>query len=111
MAAAMISCRCRWPLPARQARARRELVRVLRDAVDVGDQRADGRGDPAGNQHTERETAERSDQAGHRAFPEEQPADLAARRAERAQDADLGSPLRHRDRERVVDDEHPDEQR
>ena len=34
-----------------------------------------------------------------------------ARRAERPQDADLRSPLRHGDRERVVDDEHPDEQR
>ena len=30
---------------------------------------------------------------------------------ERAQDADLRPPLRDRDRERVVDDEHPDEQR
>ena len=45
------------------------------------------------------------------ALSEEQPRICAACRAERAQDADLRSPLRHRDRERVVDDEHPDEER
>ena len=89
----------------------RELVGVLRDAVDVADQRADRRGDAARDQHAEHQAAERSDQAGDRALAEKQPADLPARRAERAQDADLRSPLRHRDGERVVDDEHPDEER
>ena len=96
---------------ASSAGARRQLVGALRDAVDVADQRADRRRDPARDQHAEDQPAERSDQAGDRALAEKQPADLSARRAERAQDADLRSPLRHGDRERVVDDEHPDEER
>ena len=46
-----------------------------------------------------------------RALDEKQRADLPAGRAERAQDPDFRSPLRHRNRERVEDDEHADEQR
>jgi hypothetical protein len=88
----------------------RELVGVLRNTVDVADQRADRRGDPARDEHAEHQAAERSDQTGHRALAEEQPANLRPRRAQCPQDADLGSAFRHGDGKRVVDDEHPDEE-
>ena len=57
------------------------------------------------------EAADRTDETGDRALGQEQHANLPPRGAERAQDADLGSALGHGNRERVVDDEHPDEQR
>ena len=56
-------------------------------------------------------SGQRTDQPRDAALRQKQRADLPARRAQRPQDADLGPPLRHRDRERVVDDEHPDEER
>ncbi len=65
----------------------------------------------ARDEQPERDAGDGSNQAGHGALAEEEPADLAARRAERAQDANLGPALRHGDRERVVDDEHADEER
>ena len=68
--------RCRAPARARAARARRDLVGVLRDAVDVGDERADRRRDAAGDQQAERDAGERPDQPGDRALAEEQPSDL-----------------------------------
>ena len=52
-----------------------------------------------------------SDQAGDRALAEKERADLPAGGAERAQDPDLRAALRDRDGERIVDDEHSDEQR
>ena len=97
--------------PPEQSRTGGDLAGVLGHAVDVADERADRRRDAARNQDAEPQARERSDQAGHRALAEKEPADLPARGAERAQDADLRPPFGHRNREGVVDDEHPDEQR
>ena len=54
---------------------------------------------------------DRSDQAGDGALAEEQRADLRARGAQRAQNADLRAALGDGDGEGIVDDEHPDEER
>ena len=94
-----------------ERRADRNLASVLRHAEHFAHQGGD-RGVDAARQQDAGEYADgRSNDAGDGALAEEDPPDLRARGAERAQDADLRSAFGHGDRKRVVDDEHPDEER
>ena len=49
--------------------------------------------------------------SGDQAFDQKQRADLRTCRAQGAQDSDLRAALRHSDREGVIDDKHPYEER
>ena len=83
----------------------------MRHAVHIVDETADRGRDAARDQRAEHQPPERAEQPGDRALSEKQPSNLSPRGAERTQNPDLRPPLRDGDRERVVDDEHPDEQR
>ena len=103
------------PMPSDKRRAARtggDLVRPLGDAVHIAQQRADRtqRSPRAMSRPNSRPPSEPISPVTALSREEQHP-NLPPRRAERPQDADFGAALRHRDRERVVDDEHPDEQR
>ena len=68
-------------------------------------------GEGAREEQSQARAGRRADEPGDGALAQEQRADLAARGAERAQNSDLAAPLRDRDGEGVIDDEHPDEER
>jgi hypothetical protein len=91
--------------------ARREVLHMLRDAVDLLNGCADRNRDAARHQKPDGEAAQRADGSQDRALPQEEPPDLRARGPERSEDPDLRSPLGHGNRERIVDEEHADEQR
>ena len=78
--------------------------------LDLTEQLADVRRHAASEKHPRPDAHQRSDQPRHCAFAEEERANLRSCRAERPQNADLRSPLRHRNLECVVDDEHSNEQ-
>ena len=62
------------------------------------------------DQNAEQQAAERTDQTRHGALAEKKPPNLGPGGSKSAQNPNLGPPLRHGDRKRVVDDEHPDEE-
>ena len=94
-----------------EARIDGDLLDVLRDA-EHGFQHVGGdAGEGAREEESEGGAGGGSDQSGDGALAEEERADLSAGGAERAQDADLRAALRDGDGERVVDDEHADEER
>ena len=95
----------------KQHRARGNVLGALCHTVRVVDEIANRRRDAARNEQAEQHAADGADQARNRALAQKQPANLLARRAERAEDADLRTTLGDRNRERVVDDEHADEER
>ncbi len=89
----------------------RDFLRLLRNAEDLAQQRADVCRHSTRDPDPQQQPQPRSDEARNHAFTQKDRPDLAACRAECAQDPNLRPPLRHRDLECVVDDEHSNEQR
>ena len=94
-----------------QLRAHGHVRRLARDAEGLVEECAHRQRDAAGDEGAGGHSQERPGDTHHGALAKEQPLDLAASGAERTQNGDLGSPLRHRHAKGVVDDEHPDEER
>ena len=84
---------------------------ALTEAVYTVQNAADRAGHHAGGRKSDEDAGDGTDESRQRALAQEQERNLAARRAERPQDADLLASLGDGDRERAVDDEHPHHQR
>ena len=95
----------------RAARVGGDVLGLLRDPVELAEQAPIAAAITRATANPRPRPTSDPTRPQHGALGKEEPPNLAARRAERTEDADLRPPLRHRDRERVVDDEHPDEER